>query len=270
MSNFLKKFPLSVVLTMILFGLPTAAKAFSFYDEDVDGDLSDVGLYPTQLGKLTLGTNSLKATFNAGKIDPDPGYFTVTIPKGQVLKEIKLRSWNTYPVFEDIAFMGIQKGKVFDFVFPNDKLNPAEGLLGWSHLRSTQVGTNKILTEMSVANKPPEESGLDRVYMEEANNNPYTPEQIANLPDGVTEDDLKGNLSNLAERWAPGATGFELPLGPGDYSFWLRQGSDVNITAKLDFNTKAVPEPFTILGTGVALGFGIVLKRRWYKQQNKC
>ena len=260
MSNFLKKLPLAVVITMVVFGFPTAAKAFSFYYEDVDGDLSNDGLNPTQLGKLTPGRNTLKATFNAGGEAPDPDYFTFIIPKGQVLNKIRLRSWKTSPFFEDIAFIGIQKGKVFDFVFPNENQNPAEGLLGWSHLRSTQVGTNKILKEMSVSDQPPEESGLDLVYEEEANSDPYTPEQIANLPPGVTQQDLEDNLRNLADQWAPGAKGFDLPLGPGKYSFWLRQGSEIKITTKIDFET--VPEPLTILGTGVALGFGILFKRR--------
>ena len=261
MSNFLKKFPVSVVLTMVLFGLPTAAKAFSFYDEDVDGDLSNDGLNPTQLGPLTPGTNSLKATFNAGEIDPDPDYFTFTIPEGQVLEEIILRSWDSSPVFEDIAFIGMQEGVVFDFVVPEDR-GSAEGLLGWSHLRSTQVGTNKVLIEMSVSNQNPTESGVADFYNQEADSNPYPPEVLEEFPD------LEDRLRDLTNQWVPGATGFDIPLGAGDYSFWLRQGSDVSITTQLDFNT--VPEPLTILGTGVALGFGILFKRRWYKQQNKC
>ncbi len=261
MSNFLKKFPLSVVITMILFGIPTAAKAFSFYDEKVDGDLSNDGLNPTQLGKLTPGRNTLKATFNAGEIDPDPDYFTFTIPEGQVLEEIILRSWDSSPVFEDIAFIGMQEGVVFDFVVPEDR-GSAEGLLGWSHLRSTQVDTNKVLIEMSVSNQNPTESGVADFYNQEADSNPYPPEVLEEFPD------LEDRLRDLTNQWVPGATGFDIPLGAGDYSFWLRQGSDVNITTQLDFNT--VPEPFTILGTGVALGFGVVFKRRWYKQKNKC
>ena len=35
----------------------------------------------------------------------------------------------------------------------------------------------------------------------------------------------------------PGATGFEGPLGPGEYSFWLRQGTCTDIRADIEFRT---------------------------------
>lgn len=266
LNNLLSKFSLIIsISTLTMLSFSSTAKAASLHNEDIDGDLSDNGLTPTILGDLNLGTNSLKATFNAGTTNPSPDYFTFNVPQGLVLKEIVLNSWSTTPVFEEIAFFAIQKGTEFDFVFPNDLPNPAEGLLGWTHLRSTQVGDrDKILFEMSVANQTPEDSGLDKIYEEEANNNPYTPEQIANLPDGVTEADLVASLIGLTERWAAGATGFSLPLEAGDYSLWLRQGSDTNITVELDFNTAraSVPEPLSLVGIFATIGWGVMLKQK--------
>ena len=266
LTIFLSRFSfIAAISTLTLLSLSPTAKAFSLHNEDIDGNLSDKGLNPTALGELTLGTNSLKATFNAGETNPSPAYFTFNVPQGIVLTEIVLQSWETAPNFEDIAFFAIQKGTVFDYVFPNDLENPAEGLLGWSHLRSTQVGDReKILLEMSLSNLDPKVSGLKEIYEEEANNNPYSSAQIARLPEGATEQDLIDSLNNLTGRWAPGATGFSLPLEPGDYSFWLRQGSDINVTVELDFNTaKApVPEPFSVVGTFTACAMGIIRKRR--------
>lgn len=266
LNNFLPKFSLiAAISTLTLLNFSLTAKAASLHNEDIDGDLSNNGLDPTVLGELMLGTNSLKATFNAGTTNPSPDYFTVNVPQGLVLEEIVLKSWTAAPFFEEIAFFAIQKGTEFDFVFLNNLDNPAEGLLGWTHLRSTQVDDRgKILSEMSVANLAPEDSGLDKIYEEEANNNPYSPEQIAQLPDDVTEEDLINSLRNLAGTWASGATGFSLPLQPGDYSFWLRQGSDTNITVELDFNTAraSTPEPFSILGIFSAFGLGIMLNRK--------
>ncbi|MEA5508159.1 PEP-CTERM sorting domain-containing protein [Crocosphaera sp. UHCC 0190] len=260
----MKNILISSFIFIASFGIETAAQGFSFYDEVSDGDLSDVGSTPTSLGSLNLGKNTLKATFNRGS-NPDPDYFTFNIPQGQVLTEIFLKSWNTSPFFEDIAFIAIEEGPSFDFVFSNTaNSNPAEGLLGWSHLRSTQVGTNKILTEMALSNLDPITSGLNIVVNQEADNNPYTPEQIAQFPSGVTEDQLKQNLRNLGVigtsgstiGWFPGATGFKLPLGPGDYSIWLRQGTDTEISVELDFNTAKVPEPNNLFGIIITLGLG--------------
>lgn len=266
LNSFLSRFSLiTAISTLTLLSFSATASAASLHNEDIDGDLSDDGLNPTVLGELMLGTNSLKATFNAGATNPSPDYFTFTVPEGLILTEIVLQSWETSPNFEDIAFFAVQEGTVFDYVFPNNLADPAEGLLGWSHLRSTQVGDReKVLTEMSVANLNPEDSGLREVYEEEASSNPYSPEQIEQLPEDVTEEVLINNLTNLADTWASGAEGFSIPLESGDYAFWLRQGSDINITVEFDFNTAqaSVPEPFSIFGTFTAFGLGIMLKRK--------
>ncbi|NJO93270.1 MAG: PEP-CTERM sorting domain-containing protein [Hydrococcus sp. RM1_1_31] len=128
-----------------------------------------------------------------------------------------------------LPFFGVQEGNRFDFVVPPEQ-NSASGLLGWTHLRSAQIG-NDILAEIGSSNLSPEESGFP-----------------------------------LPAPWVPGATGFEAPLMAGDYTFWLRQGSDVNITVELDFETVAVPvavpESFSLTGTAVALGLGWLLRKK--------
>jgi hypothetical protein len=223
--NTLNKVLSTAALATVCFTLSiNSASAVTLWNEDINGDLSDNGLAPTNVGTLQVGTNSLKATFNAGTTNPSPDYFTFKIPKGLALKDIILNSWS--PLDEDIAFFAVQQGSIFDFVVPPNRDN-AVGLLGWTHLRIAQVGTN-ILPEMAASNLPPSESGF-----------------------------------NLPAPWVPGATGFSLPLKSGEYSFWLRQGGDVNITVEMDFNTVPVPE--TGLAPVVALGLGLggfLMKKR--------
>lgn len=242
-------------------GMAANAETFSLWNEDTDGDLSDLGFSPTQLKPLSLGSNLLRATFNAGSDNPSPDYFTIDIPEGQVLTHINLLEWEAKPTFEDIAFMAVQEGTSFTFEVPEDRSN-AKGLLGWTHLRSTQVGSNKVLTELSTSNLPPSESGAAASYKAEAKT--YPAELLAADPG------LPDRLIALGEQWVPGAKGFETPLGAGKYSFWLRQGSDTNITTEFDFKTAlaetedavSTPEPLSLIALGVVSGAGLLLKRR--------
>ncbi|MGC1524639.1 MAG: PEP-CTERM sorting domain-containing protein [Phormidesmis sp.] len=241
------------------FNLVANAQAASLWNESTDGDLSDDGLTPTQLGPLGAGSNRLSATFNAGTANSSPDYFTLEIPEGLALTDIVLLDWKAEPTFEDIAFFAVQTGDVFDFVVPADRSN-ANGLLGWTHLRSTQVNSSKILTELARSNKSPAAAGIDAFYNEEAKT--YSPELLAEFPD------LPDKLRALSEQWVPGATGFQKPLGAGEYTFWLRQGSDIDITTVFDFQVDSIaeaastPEPFSLLALGAVSGAGLLLKRR--------
>ncbi|MEO0488138.1 MAG: PEP-CTERM sorting domain-containing protein [Cyanobacteria bacterium J06659_2] len=246
--------PVLIAATAVLSMAP-AAQAAILWSESNQGDLSSEGLNPTQLGSLSAGSNTLSATFNAGVVSPDSDYFTFEIPEGFALTEIVLQSWRASPEFEDVAFFAIQAGDQFDFVVPADRSN-ADGLLGWTHLRSTQVGTNKVLFETSVSDKPPTETGVADFYAEEGSL--YSQDLLDQFPD------LPDRLLALEDQWVPGATGFDLPLESGTYSFWLRQGSDVDITTIFDFKTAPVstPEPISAIAVGLAFAFsGLLLKR---------
>ena len=250
---FMKTKLISTIALIASLLVPSSVQAFSLYpegyQEDRDGDLSNDGATPTMLGSLTFAENSnfLRATFSS----EDPDYFTFTVPEKQVLTAIELLSWDTEPVFDDIAFIAMQEGTIFDFMFPNTNPEQAEGLLGWSHLRSTQVGTDKILKEMAVSGETPESVGLDLVYQEEAASNPYEGLGLAPEQEAI----LLENLATLAEDWKPGAEGFDFPLRSGEYSIWLRQGLGAEMTVELNFITASVPEPGTILGLVTVLGF---------------
>ncbi|WP_107669121.1 PEP-CTERM sorting domain-containing protein [Cyanothece sp. BG0011] len=276
MKHLLKKLPVAIVTGMIALSFPSAANAFSMfggsYDEATDGDLSDAGLTATDLGSLMSGFNNLKATFSKQLDGSGLDYFTFTIDEGQALEAIVLNSWSASPEFEDIAFIAMQEGDVFDFTFPNS--NPAgfgaTGLLGWSHLRSTQVGTNKIFEEMADSNLSPDEvGGLDADYFQlEVDEDPYD-----GIP-GLTESDietLEANLVNLPNTWQAGALGFDTPLGAGTYSMWLRQGNPTEISVDMDFiaidvpeeqDPTSVPEPTGVLGTTVAFGLMTLLRKK--------
>ena len=204
-------------------------------------DLSSDRLNPTNIGRLRFGRNYIDTEFARDDFD----YFTVTVPHWLVLEKIYLTSWETRPCFEDVGFFAIVSGDSFDFEFPNPENpeNPAEGLLGWTHLRSTQVESDlgicggDVLCEMGLANSSPGESGLTETYNAEAGIdtgiNPYDAITGQTICDDFTPSDLQARLVNLSNSWAPGAEGFSGPLGPGEYSFWLRQGSDTRVKAKL-------------------------------------
>ena len=258
-------------LTLLTFA--TTATAASLHSErDGDGDLSDNGLAPTPLGELTVGSNTLNATFNAAS----PDYFTFIVPEGQALTKIVLNSWTAFEqsgslTFEDIAFFAVKTGPTFDFdLAAGEEGNRAEGLLGWSHLRTTQLldtqvgdtlvkASDKILLEISLSGTNPTTNGIDALYKAEAASDPY-----AGLDN---RDELTERLFTLSDTWESGATGFSPPfLGPGEYSFWLRQGSETLIEVDLDFQTAeqpaATPEPFSIFGLATTIGLGILAKKQ--------
>ncbi|MDJ0742052.1 MAG: hypothetical protein QNJ32_01685 [Xenococcaceae cyanobacterium MO_167.B27] len=216
-----------------------------------------------------LSYKTLLIPTSVGENAEFPDYFTFTVPEGLVLKEIALNSWTASPTFEDIAFFAVQEGTQFDFVFPNENQeNPADTLLGWSHLRNTQVGdSDKILLEMSRSNTNSLDNGIDDIYQAEADNNPYS--EIEELTPEEQET-LTQNLRNLSSRWASGADGFSLPLESGDYYFWLRQGSPILIEVDLDFKTASTsvtepvgtPKPFSIFSLATTVGLGILITKQ--------
>ena len=64
-----------------------------------------------------------------------------------------------------------------------------------------------------------------------------------------------------------GGTGFDGPLGPGNYTFWIQEGSD-QIGYTIDFVVTPVPEPGSIGLLGAAAAAFFLRRRR--KLQRKC
>ncbi len=262
---------------LTLFTISTTATAGVLYDESVSRDLSDLGSDPTFLGTLMEGSNTLNASFNSDF----PDYFTLVIPEGKVLTNIVLNDWlATDPsgseTFEDIAFFAIKEGNTFNFdLATGTPGSRAVGLLGWSHLRTTQLldtqvgrtlvsSENKILREMALSDINSDFNGIGDLYIAEANSNPY--DGVPGLPSEEIQA-LETRLRTLSETWESGATGFPLLLGSGTYSFWLRQGSETLITVDLDFKTAnlraaSTPEPFSIIGLAAVMSLGIKLKKQ--------
>ena len=52
----------------------------------------------------------------------------------------------------------------------------------------------------------------------------------------------------------PGSQGFAGPLGPGDYSFWVRQGGADAATWDLNFVVTPAPGALALLGLGGLFG----------------
>ncbi len=271
LNNFSSRsFVTLVTSTLTLLIVPTTATAGILYDESATGaiDLSNVNLEPTFLGSLDKGSNTLNANFNA----EFPDYFTLVVPEGLALTNIALNSWQATDefgasTFEDIAFFAVQTGNTFDFEYraSDPPGNRAVGLLGWSHLRTTQLldsqvgdtlipASDKILLEMSRSNTNSLTNGIDAIYQAEADSDPY-----AGLDD---RDALTERLRTLSTTWEFGAEGFSLPLESGVYSFWLRQGSPTLIEVDLDFQTASTPEPFSLIALATVVGLGITLKKR--------
>lgn len=51
-------------------------------------------------------------------------------------------------------------------------------------------------------------------------------------------------------------------LGPGTYTFWIQETVGGIQNYSLDFVVTSVPEPSTILGSGVIIGLGALIKRK--------
>ena len=243
----------TLVISTISFSNVSNASDKEFYNPGFnrvlfkERDLSNDRSNPTHLGKLRYGKNTIDVEFSKDDFD----YFSFKVPRWLVLDKVYLVNWETRPCFEDVGFFAMVKGETFDYEFPNpnNPEAPAEGLLGWTHLRSTQAGSDvgicggDVLCEMGLANMSPVDAGLAETFELEAGinggENPYDSINDQAICDDFTPEELQARLVNLTNTWAPGAQGFSGPLDPGTYSFWLRQGSDTRVKATLVFVTKS-------------------------------
>lgn len=123
--------------TCALIGLMLArvVHAAGFYDESIDGDLSDQRLAPTAR-TLLLGTQTLSGTFGPSGTQgvPDLDYLTVTVVAGQEISALTVR---TADVGGGASFMGVQRGA--QVTVPYTTVDPSP-LLGWTHFYTSSVG----------------------------------------------------------------------------------------------------------------------------------
>ncbi|MCI0535330.1 MAG: hypothetical protein L0Z50_08880 [Verrucomicrobiales bacterium] len=118
--------------------LITETKAATFWNESIDGDLSNDQSAPSPF-TLASGVNSVIGTVG-GPDDRD--WLTLTVPAGLQLSSV---SPAAYSSTDDVAFTGVQSGTAF-VGSPTD----AESYLGYAHFGPDNVGVD-ILPNMGSA-----------------------------------------------------------------------------------------------------------------------
>jgi hypothetical protein len=120
------------------------------YDETVTGDLSDDASNPTAIGSLTPGQNSIiGSSIPSGPvIDPtgalanqDNDYVSFTVPHGYQLTQIDFASPGSSLTGDDRMFFAIAQGSG---VFLTGLNGPATGLLGWTLVSESMVGSDLL------------------------------------------------------------------------------------------------------------------------------
>jgi hypothetical protein len=111
------------------------------YSEAVSGDLSNNRLAPTSIGTLGLGSNVIVGTSVPTNGVPDQDYLTFTVAAGQQLTGLTFGQGTNF-VGADRLFLGIAQGSSVN-VDPNFAQG-ATGLLGWTLVGSSLVGTNVL------------------------------------------------------------------------------------------------------------------------------
>ncbi|MEM9972689.1 MAG: malectin domain-containing carbohydrate-binding protein [Pseudomonadota bacterium] len=179
----------------------------------IEGDFSDDGLTPTDLGTLATGDTLIVASQQG---DSAPGgrerdYFTFTVAEGEVLTGIILQDWVTAEGGTAQAFIGIQAGG--------------------------QVTTDPVTFD----NSGDLLGGY--IYNSGDEENPAT----SNDGNLLTVEAL-GAGSAQGVQFGDGS-GFTPPLPAGQYTIWLNQGGDIS-TATLRLVTEVPGTSVTIEVTG--------------------
>jgi len=121
-----------------------SASAATVYNETA-GDLSNDGLSPTAL-TFTLGSNQVIGSTGraSATVGIDRDYFSFTVLAGQSLTAITLLPGTQ--VDGIFSFIGLQAGNQ---VTVSPAAVTAQGLLGWSHYSTADIGRN-ILGDMAI------------------------------------------------------------------------------------------------------------------------
>lgn len=127
-----------------VFGISSVVQGAAFYDESINGDLSNLRLSPTAR-TLELGTQTLNGTFGPSGTQgvPDLDYLTVTVLAGQQISALFVRAAD---VGGGASFIGVQQGT--QVTIPYNTVDPSP-LLGYTHFYTTSVD-NDILPLMGL------------------------------------------------------------------------------------------------------------------------
>lgn len=129
------------ILMFVLLACVPMAHASSLYDESVTGDLSDMGLSPTQLS-FSAGSNRVLGTTGRGTI-VDRDYFTFSVPVGYALASLTVLPGTTSA---GVSFIGLEAGSTL--TLPTNA-SVANGLLGYTLYGPANINTD-ILPTMAV------------------------------------------------------------------------------------------------------------------------
>jgi hypothetical protein len=147
-----------ITLAAALLAAPALA---TDYDEAVSGDLSSDATTPTAIGSLTAHDNHISgATIPSGPFNPvthslavvDNDYLNFVIPVGRKLSAITI-AYGSVIEPTDRMFFGIASGYG---VSVDPSFSSAAGLLGWTLIGKSMIGTNVLpaLGQSAPANFP--------------------------------------------------------------------------------------------------------------------
>jgi hypothetical protein len=130
---------MQLTTTLLAAAILTASASSSaavVYREIDDGELSSNGLTPTLI-TIGAGSNEIFGRMGGGAGGLDRDYFLVTVPAAMQLTALRLLPNTT--VVGGSAFIAVQAGSQATV---NPNAGSANGLLGWAHYRSSDVGTD--------------------------------------------------------------------------------------------------------------------------------
>lgn len=120
-------------VALLLTSAATAAAVV--HREADDGEFSSDGLNPTPVA-LAAGSNQIFGRMGGGGGGADRDYFVVTVPTSMRLSSVTLLS-DTRVL--GVSFLGLQAG---DRLTVSPFAGSANGLLGWVHYGSADIGTD--------------------------------------------------------------------------------------------------------------------------------
>ena len=152
--------PRRLLASVVFTGLLTSAVHASTFTETTD--YSNDPAHPTVLGALTRGNNIISGIIDTygdrvgahgERATQDMDYVTITVPTGYALSQFFVTSGTsilTAPPRDDLLFLGLAAG---DHVAVDPSFSSAAGLLGWTLVSQSQVGSD-ILQAIGAATYP--------------------------------------------------------------------------------------------------------------------